>query len=287
MLKPFPSLILVLLSTLFLISGCGRVPQCEIDSDCPLSEVTCSESFCDDGICKITMTDDCCGNDICESPIENECSCPEDCGECEGYISYTDEKGNVVKADYLNVQCNEFDRCALNYRKEDQFQSDDFYEIKSDGIVFNVVVNYPNPLATGEDNISIEVKIVEITDPRVLYPVKMTGALALGGSVLFGQNLDTHSIKSLDDRVEISVPIIRHAKLPEENHTLKIRLSFEYPYLSEKQTLNNGSLVYDTYGRPVMRTDRDTIVKSNLVLSIKEDVTIIDLKAGTLHQLSQ
>ncbi|MEA3639525.1 MAG: hypothetical protein VBE63_06235 [Lamprobacter sp.] len=320
MLKRLYRLMLSTLLTLTLMSGCGRQPQCQQDSDCP-SSGTCFESVCDAGICKATMIEHCCGNGICESlvkpslqpsrepltsedeapapnplldiisesgteraAIENECTCPEDCGECEKHISYQAENGETVKTEYIKMQCTEFRTCEPGYSKEDQIEIYEFRETTLNDIVFNIIARYPNPLAVNKDRIDLELELVEINDPRILYPIRITSALALDGAILFGQNLDSYSIEAPDDRVQISIPIIKPRRLPEADHQLNIRLSLEYLYLEEKQVIDNGMLVYDTYGRPVMQIVRDTVIKPNLVFTLEENIRVMDLRAGALRQ---
>jgi hypothetical protein len=50
--------------------------------------------------------------------------------------------------------------------------------------------------------------------------------------------------------------------------------------LEEKQAVDDGKLVYDQYGNPVMRTVRDKVVRSDLVLGLAETVTLVSRKAG-------
>lgn len=282
MLKPLYSLAWLLILVLLLTTACGRGPQCRRDTDCAQAGV-CSESFCDQGICKSTKIDECCGNDICEA-LESKCTCPEDCGKCDRRISFIDDNGETIEARYLRMQCTEFEVCELTYRKEEQSHNDEFHEISLNDIVFNVIVRYSNPLATNRDLIFVELEIVEVSDPRIIYPITITNALVLDGALLFGQNTDRHSFASLDDRVEISIPIIRAGTLPEETHNLTVRLSLQYNYLDEKQVIRDGILEYDTYGRPILQRVDDKVVNAILEVNLEQSLTVMDITAGMLRE---
>jgi hypothetical protein len=318
-------MLLTLLLTLVLLTGCGREPQCQQDSDCP-SSGACFESICDTGICKATIIAHCCGNGICEStvearvepllennssddegaapnneevssdtlleltseaasersPIENKCTCPEDCGECARNISYTSESGDTVIANFIQMLCTELRMCEPSYRKEDQVFRSEFRETEFDGIIFNSIITYPNPIVTNKDRVVVEIELVEITDPRIVLPINVTSALILEGAGLFGQNLNRYSLDAPEQRVQIAIPITKSGNQPEENHQLSVRLSLEYVYLQEKQVISDGLLAYDLYGRPVMQIVRDRVLKPNLVISLERSVTMIDLIAAAV-----
>lgn len=320
MLKPSNSLMLPALLMLVLITGCEKEPQCLQDSDCDAAGA-CSESMCDEGICKTTIIEHCCGNGLCERSLEvntpplveeaepeeadpvdeessqstllqveaedgiqrasaeNKCTCPQDCGECGGYISYP-EDGETVKADYIKMQCTEFSTCEPTYSKQDQVYTNEFLEKTLNGIVLNIIASYPNPIAANQDSIDIELELIEITDPRILYPITITSSLALEDAIIFGKNMDSYQFDAANDRVEMSIPIMKSGKRPEEDHQINIRHSLEYVYLDEKQVIEDGLLVYDTYGRPVMQTVRDNIVKPSLTIDLKERITVLDINAA-------
>lgn len=279
MLKPFARLMLPVLLTMIVIAGCGREPQCENDGDCP-EPGACSEVSCNAGICETTTIDDCCGNGVCESAVENECTCSEDCGACAGYISYTTEDGETVEAEYLQRRCSESNICEVSYREEEQVYKKEFHEISANGIVFNIVLSYPNPMAIRKNNIVIEIELVEITDQRITYPLTITSALVLDGSILFGRNDKGYQFESVGERAEIVIPIVGSVEVPEERHNLRARIDFGYVYLDEKQVMEEGMLVYDAYGEPVMRTVRDKVVSSTMVVRLTETVTLVDARAG-------
>jgi hypothetical protein len=176
------------------------------------------------------------------------------------------------------MRCTEFEACEPTFRSEAQVSTDEFQEVSANGISFDVTLSYPRPLITRLDAITIVFELVEKKDPRISYPITITSVRALDGPILFGQNLDSHAFNAIDDRVEITVPIDEPGQ-PEELHDLRLRLRLEYQYLDEKQVIEDGSLVYDQYGRPVMQTVQDNVVRSNLVLNLMEAITIIDLKA--------
>lgn len=218
------------------------------------------------------------------SPIENKCTCPEDCGECEQHISYTSESGDTIIAKHIKMLCSELRICEPSYRKEDQIFRSEFRKTELDGIIFNSVITYSNPIVTNKDSVIVEIELIEITDPRIILPIKVTSAFILKDAELFGQNMNSYSIDALDQRVQISIPITKTGKQPEENHRLSARLSLEYVYLHEKQVIDDGLLAYDLYGRPIMQTVRDTILKPSLMLSLEQSVTVIDLAARAVRQ---
>jgi len=321
MLKPFYILLAPALLAVLLTAGCGRGPQCQQASDCR-SKGPCFESLCSSGICKTAPIDDCCGNGICEgsvadgasplikeppgsdnkesstntlldiasedgnerTPIENACTCPEDCGKCEGAASYIAEDGDPVAATYIRMQCTDFRTCEPAYSKIDQYYSNEYREINFNGIVFDVILRYPNAIVTNRDSIDIELKIVEINDARITYPVTITSARVLDDAIMFGENLNKYTLDAAEDSVEIAVPIHEPGKKPEERHQLNLQLGLEYFYLEEMQMIENGLLVYDIYGRPVMRTVTDNLIKKNLVLNLEEEPTIIDLRSSALNR---
>jgi hypothetical protein len=123
-------------------------------------------------------------------------------------------------------------------------------------------------------------ELVERNDPRVQYPVTVSNALVLDGPRLFGQNQSRYQFEALGDRIEVVIPIAGGTRLPEEDHELRARVIFDYTYLEEKQAVDDGKLVYDQYGNPVMRTVRDKVVRSDLVLGLAETVTLVSRKAG-------
>lgn len=214
------------------------------------------------------------------SPIENKCTCPEDCGECERNISYTSESGDTVIANFIKMLCTELRMCEPSYRKEDQVFRSEFRETEFEGILFNSIITYPNPIVTNKDPVVVEIELVEITDPRIVLPINVTSALILEGTGLFGQNLNRYSLDAPKQRVQIAIPITKSGNQPEENHQLSVRLSLEYIYLHEKQVISDGLLAYDLYGRPVMQIVRDRILKPNLAISLEQSVTVIDLTAA-------
>ena len=285
MLTSLDRLMLVALFVPLFITGCEGEPQCEQDSDC-LSVVPCSQVTCDAGVCTTTILDDCCGNGVCESMLENTCTCPEDCGVCQGPVSFPSATGEMVTARYLEMRCNDAEICAVWFDKEEQVYNQEFHELSLDGMTFNVLVNYPNPLEVEKEGLSIELKLLEITDPKVTYPIKVTGALALDGALVFGRNLNHGQFRGLGDSVEILIPISRLGRLPEEDYPLEAHISLEYVHLMEKQSINDGLLVYDQYGRPVMQTVRDTTARSTLVVGLGQDVTLIRLKAATMQAMA-
>ncbi|MCF8005748.1 MAG: hypothetical protein K9L32_16370 [Chromatiaceae bacterium] len=214
------------------------------------------------------------------SPIENKCTCPEDCGECERNVSYTSESGDTVIAKFIKMLCTELRMCEPSYRKEDQIFRREFRETEFDGIIFNSIITYPNPIVTNKDPVVVEIELVEITDPRIVLPINVTSALILEGTGLFGQNLNRYSLDAPEQRVQIAIPITKSGNQPEENHQLSVRLSLEYIYLHEKQVISDGLLAYDLYGRPVMQIVRDQVLKPNLTISLEQSVTMIDLTAA-------
>lgn len=278
MFKPFSGLLLPVLSLLIIVSGCGQEPQCLDDSDC-IAPDDCSEVSCNEGICETNTIDDCCGNGVCESAVENECTCSEDCGDCAGYLSYTNEVGEMVQTEYLRRRCSEIDLCEISYSEDEQVYKEEFHEITTKGVVFNVILSYLNPMAIRKNNVTIEIELVEINDPRITYPLTITSALVLDGAILFGRSDDRYQFQSSRERVEIVVPIVGAVKLPEERHNLRARINFEYTYLDEKQVMEDGMLVYDAYGDPVMRTVRDRVVRSTLLVGLAETVTLMNLGA--------
>jgi hypothetical protein len=279
MLKRFCRLVSPCAAALLLVSACGSDPQCQSDRDCPEAGA-CSEVSCNAGICETTTLDDCCGNGSCEAATENECTCPEDCGACEGQIAFVSESGDDVEAKYLKRQCIDGNLCSVIFQTDEQVYREEFHEIAKDGLVFNVVVRYPNPLAVIEDSVVLEMELVEKNDPRVQYPVTVSNALVLDGPRLFGQNQSRYQFEALGDRIEVVIPIAGGTRMPEEDHELQARVIFDYTYLEEKQAVDDGKLVYDQYGNPVMRTVRDKVVRSDLVLGLAETVTLVSRKAG-------
>lgn len=214
------------------------------------------------------------------SPIENKCTCPEDCGECERNISYTSESGDTVIAKFIKMLCTELRMCEPSYRKEEQVFRSEFRETELDGILFNSIITYPNPIVTNKDRVVVEIELVEITDPRIVLPINVTSALILEGTGLFGQNLNRYSLDAPEQRVQIAIPITKSGNQPEENHQLSVRLSLEYIYLYEKQVISDGLLAYDIYGRPVMQIVRDNVLKPNLAIGLEQSMTVIDLTAA-------
>gem|GEM_PF-4427615 len=192
----------------------------------------------------------------------------------------------MVTARYLEMRCNDAEICAVWFDKEEQVYNQEFHELSLDGMTFNVLINYPNPLEVEKEGLSIELKLLEITDPKVTYPIKVTGALALDGALVFGRNLNDGQFRRLGDAVEILIPISRLGRLPEEDYPLEAHISLEYVHLMEKQSINDGLLVYDQYGRPVMQTVRDTTARSTLVVGLGQDVTLIRLKAATMQAMA-
>lgn len=217
--------------------------------------------------------------------LENKCTCTEDCGVCEGPVSFPLENGEMVTARYIEMRCNDADICAPWFDKEEQVSIEEFHEMPLEGMTFNVVVSYPNPLEARKDGIVVELELVEITDPKITYPIKVTGALALDGASIFGRNLNDGQFRRLGDRVEILIPISRLGRLPEEDYPLEAHVSLEYVHLMEKQRINDGLLVYDQYGRPVMQTVRDTTARSTLVVGLGQDVTIIKLGKESMQAM--
>ncbi|MBK5940274.1 hypothetical protein CCR96_13695 [Halochromatium roseum] len=176
--------------------------------------------------------------------------------------------------------CTELRMCEPSYKKEDQIFRSEFRETEFDGIIFNSIITYPNPIVINKDSIIVEIELVEITDPRIVLPINITSALMLEGATLFGQNLNRYSLDAPEQRVQIAIPITKSGNQPEENHQLSIRLSLEYIYLHEKQVINDGLLAYDLYGRPVMQIVRDQVLKPNLAIGLEQSVTLLDLTAA-------
>jgi hypothetical protein len=281
MFKPLMRPIPLFLLTALLIVGCGEEPQCLEDSDC-LAEGVCTEATCEAGICKTATTPDCCGNGICESAVENRCTCAVDCGACEGPISLILPDQAPLVTRYIKRQCSDEDACVVTFDEAEQIESDEFHETSVDGVLLNALVNYLNPSEVLADQVILELHLIEITDPRIILPITITSVQLLDGDVLYGRNVNPHRLQRLDQRLEIRVPLVRMTRLPEEDHSLQLRVAFEYAYLTEKQQINDGVLVYDLFGRPVMSVVRDIIKRSIMNTDLGQAVTLINLQSPML-----
>lgn len=277
--------VLPILCLLYLLAGCPERPQCAVDSDC-LAAGVCTEARCNAGVCEIATIEDCCGNELCEGPDENTCTCPTDCGPCAGQVTFAAADGEEVDARYLYRRCTAANVCAVLFDVEAQVYRNELHELSSSGLVFRVVVGYPVPLAVNKDSVVVEIELVQRDDKRVRSPITVTSALLLDDALLFGRTINNFELRAPGDRLEIVIPILGGVALAEEQNRLAVRLYFEYPYLAEKQRTNDGLLVYDSYGRPVMETIQDDIVKSSLEVALGQPVTLVNRRVAQASEIA-
>ncbi len=235
-----------------LVVGCKT--ECDISSDC-LSQGTCQVVNCVDNKCVSSMVPNCCGNglkeDIENGKPGNKCTCPQDYGECEGKLTYTEidpiyGNENTYEAQYLEYFCDSRQRCIKGI-SPDNIQQTRLVDTRDTGyFMYDVITMFNKPVNIRKDSFRFDVELKNTLDETVILPIKITKVLVKAGQDFIGEARPSDAILShIGSIATISVPIQYQTKKIEEVKQLSYHIDFEYTIRQQSGYDADGNIKYE------------------------------------------
>ncbi|KYK25619.1 hypothetical protein AYK26_05770 [Euryarchaeota archaeon SM23-78] len=230
-------LISLLLFSIFFITSCGEKTECTSSSEC-LTGNPCLLGRCKDGKCVTNVKPDCCPNANCEEDAgENKCMCPQDCGKCEGKVTYTVEtyRGpKEVEAKYAEYRC-ENNKCIVGVDpaivNTPSYRSD--IDIRG-GFQAEIVTTLNQPFDTSKDKINIRLKLKNI-DSDVVDGVTFTNIQVLSVNELIGEKDINYKLINVGDMFEEELDISLAQTMVESEKDLSFNYDYTYTAIERSE----------------------------------------------------
>ncbi|MBU1199627.1 MAG: hypothetical protein KKF46_03130 [Nanoarchaeota archaeon] len=244
-------LILIFLFSI-LLTSCDEESECQMNSDCYTTK-TCRIGKCVNEMCQFDYKDDCCGNNKCETG-ENKCTCSDDCGACEGKITYnsTTSTGRVkiVEANYARNACVS-DKCSVVVDAADKtsLKLSNEMDIRSAfKIEILTTVNNPFDIRSDKANVRITLKDID-TD---VGGVNINNIQILSGAEQMGEKIIAKKLNSFGDVFTEELSLTSAQSLIETTKKITIKIGYDYVLQQRDQQV-------------VMRDDSDFSLSEKIV----------------------
>lgn len=232
MKKAHIALIIVLVSLLFIVSGCKQ-KECKVDVDCQQDHFS---GRCVASECSYIPIPNECGNDRCEAGVgENECSCPQDCGFCDGPAQGTQ---------YLELGCDVSNQCTTDLMTgNQQLKTHTSQELRSAGDVFRVESQLNDPFNVKRDQMDVLVYLTtraSTNSGHIIEGIDIEAKGEDGRTIILASKSISKPILDVgrDNGVSLDVRLDFATGLVEES-VRDIRMKVRYKYV---QTTSSGSL---------------------------------------------
>jgi hypothetical protein len=236
-------LVLMLVGSIFFLSGCGEKAECESSSDCAMSGNPCAQGRCSSGRCVRIIKDDCCGNSKCEADGgEDKCSCPKDCGNCTGKLKYNitalgrTKTYEAIYARYLciNKECKiGVDPDQVN---EKRFATD--LEVRN-AFKIELVSTINNPFDAASDTLKFRFTLKNKAS-NLVGSINLTSLQIMSGSELMGEKLGLNKVlTSLEESFNDEMRIISAQSLNEETKKVELVIGYRYSYTDTRGVVQN------------------------------------------------
>jgi len=223
-------LIIIFLTSLLFIAGCGEKPECESSTECATGN-PCIVGRCVDGACKNNIQVNCCGNAMCEPDYgENKCLCPADCGKCEGKAKYnvSTYRGLQEKeANYAKHLC-ENNVCIVGVSASDVNILKLANEVNvRRGFKAEVLTTLNNPYDISKGTALVRVQLRDI-DPDVTGGIKITSLQILSDSELMGEKIISKKLNKVGDMFTEELTLTSSQGHVEEEKRVDVKVDYEY-----------------------------------------------------------
>ena len=229
--------IIIFLVSIFLITSCGKKPECKINSDCATGN-PCVTAKCTEGSCVKRMLDACCGNSKCETD-ENSCTCDKDCGKCGGMYKYNITnvfgKQTTVMIKYISLFC-ENDRCTKGVLP-DKINTIKLVNDISESGAFKaeLLTTINNPYVISEANVNIRL-LLKDRDLDLVGNVTFTRIQILEGSEVLAEKIVTKQLAKIGDIWTEELILVSSQSSFEESKNIDIKLDYKYTVLERNGT---------------------------------------------------
>ncbi len=230
--------IIILLVSTFLITSCGKKPECVTNNDCATGN-PCMSAKCTDGICVKKMFDNCCGNSKCES-MENSCTCENDCGKCEGAYKYNissryTTKPTVVTTVYISQFC-ENEKCITGVPPDKITTVKLLNDIVLTGAFkAELLTTINNPYVLDNSVVNIRV-LLKDRDPALVGNVTFSRIQILEGSEVLAEKVVDKRLGNIGESWTEELSMVSSQTALEESKSIDIKFDYAYTVMVKSGT---------------------------------------------------